>query len=1742
MLRLRVISVSLLFLGWIGAVSVQSQVVINEFLAANAKGLVDQDGDTSDWIELYNRGDTGVDLQGWSLSDSTNTLSRWYLPSTNLAAKAYLVVYASGKNRAVSGKQLHTSFTLSAEGEYLGLFDSDGDVASEYAPAYPPQYTDTSYGLSGARSYYFPVPTPGTVNGTGYENFVADTKFSVDRGFFTAAFNVEITCTTVDATIRYTTNGTMPTATTGFVYAGPVRIAGTTVLRAAAFKTGFQPSNVDTQTYLFLTDVVQQSPTGAPPPGWPSSWGSNVRDYGMDPDVVNSPKFGPQMETALKSIPTMSIVMSLDDLFNSSTGIYANPGQDARAWERRCSLELVYPDGKKGFQSDAGLRIRGGYSRSTSNPKHGLRLFFREDYGAPTLKYPLFGPNGQSSIDAFDLRCSQNYSWSFEGDSRCVHLRDVFSRDTQLAMGDDAERGDFYHLYINGQYWGLYNTCERPEASYGANYYGGVKEDYDVIKVAPDNSYTLIATDGNMTAWTRLYNLAKAGLATDAAYEFIQGNNPDGTRNPAYERLLEVDNMIDYMFVIFYGGNLDAPISNFLGNTSPNNWYGIRSRVGTDGFRFYSHDAEHTLLNVNENRLGPYTAGDGSVTKSSPQWIYQKCMANAEFRMRVADRAQKFMFNRGVLTPEGAMATFMTRKTQIDTAVIAESARWGDSKRSVPLTRDDWQNAINDIVNNFFPQRTTVLLSQLRSKSLYPSIDAPMLAPASGAVQKGITVTMGATKGTIYYTTDGTDPRLRGGALSPSARAYSSGITVQESVMVRARALSGTNWSAIVDAPYTVIQTYTNLMITEIMYHPAPEGATDGDQFEFIELKNGEPFQIDLSGVRFASAINYTFPQGRKLEPGAFVVLANNATNFAKRYPGVTLDGVYTGNLANGGERITVVHATGAPLVVMDYGDAAPWPVTADGQGFSLVPVDPNANPNPADPNNWRPSSRINGSPGADDPPVGLTGLAIINEILTHTDAPELDTIELFNPGTNTVDLSGWYLTDMRVVPKKYKIQNGVTLDPGAYITFNESQFNPTPGTDPSFTLSSHGEEVFLFSADAAGNLTGYSDGFKFDAAANGVTFGRYTNSVGAIQYPPQKQRTLGGPNAGPWVGPVVINEIHYQPRAGESEFIEIKNVTEASVALFDPAFPTNTWKLAGVDFYFPANIVLPPHGILVIAGGDPAAFRAAYGVPASVRVLGPMPGALQDGGELLELKRPDGPEVDTNGVVTVPMITVDAVRYNNRAPWPTLAAGGGSSLERVDTGAWGNDPANWKASNGVPSPGLENDGNRPPITSAGLAQEIQVITLPTAVTLRGSATDDGQPKPPGALAYSWTQVSGPGRVLFETPGSNETKAWLPGLGSYVFALTASDGDLSSSAQVSVLAGRPPTQATLLPAASKWKFWDKGSEPAGNWKSLVFDETGWGSGNGPLGYGDNQPTTVSFGPNSGSKYPTTYFRSVLMVTNANLVTSLKLGTQHDDGVVVYINGTEVYRDNMPEGAVTYGTWASTAIGDETTYFEKDVDPTVLVEGKNQISVEIHQSTGNSSDISFDMIVTAQILVGNQPLVVQAGPDQSITLPAIAQLSGSFLDDGLPMPPGAVTLQWTKQQGPGTVSFADANLWQTSASFDQAGIYVLRLTASDGATQLSDDIQVEVKGGPTQPAQWDGPEFVSDPAPAIRLRFTAEPNQHYALEYRDAFPGEGWKLLKTLQGSANGGTIEVLDPLDPERPARFYRLVTIPGPL
>ena len=798
--------------------------IINEFLASNSSGLFDDNGSSTDWIEIFNASNQAVNLAGYSLTDNASDPTKFVFPSQTLGAGQYLVVFAGDDADTTTGSDLYTGFGLSSAGEYVGLYDPSGTVISSFAADgsdYPAQQTDVSYGALGdGTPSYFATPTPGAANANPIDGIAERVTASLTPGFFDTAQVVSLSTPTAGATIRYTIDGSTPSATNGLTYSGPININSTTTLRAVATRTNYLSVPDRTWSYLFLDDVLNQSNDGSAPAGFPADWGANAVDYGIDPDV-RAIEGDQAIKDALLAVPSWSITTDIENLFDANTGIYANALEDGIEWERPASVELLNGDGSEGFQVNAGLRIRGGFSRLDSNPKHSFRLFFRGEYGDSELNYPVHGDSGVDTFEKLDLRTAQNYSWSKDGDQTNNFITDVISRQNQAAAGQPYTRSAWLHLYINGQYWGLFQTQERAEANFGASYFGGEKDDYDVIKVdgGPGAPYTNEATDGNLDAYERLFQQATAldsdgstpNFVNDAAYLKAQGLNPDGTRNEAYEVLLDVDNLIDYTTEILASGNFDAPISQFLGNNRLNNYYALRDRTGDEGFKFFVHDSEHSLRDLDINRNGPFNHSnfDSGVEYFNPQTLHQKLMANAEYRLRFADSIQEKFFNDGIYTAENQIERWEAEAAKISSAIIAESARWGDAETNNPLLKSDWEQAVADVRDNILANRNPIFLDQLRNTiiqlrdnngnysinvdaPLFPGIDAPNFF-VDGVLQSGGEIAAGDSlsfdaQDAIYYTVDGTDPRLVGGGINPNAILYNPG-TVDTTIFE-----SGSTW------------------------------------------------------------------------------------------------------------------------------------------------------------------------------------------------------------------------------------------------------------------------------------------------------------------------------------------------------------------------------------------------------------------------------------------------------------------------------------------------------------------------------------------------------------------------------------------------------------------------------------------------------------------------------------------------------------------------------------------------------------------------------------------------------------------------------------------------------------------------------------------------------------------------------------------------------------------------------------
>jgi len=1304
--------------------------VISEFLASNGDVIVDEDGDSVDWLELFNPTAATVNLQGWYLTDDAQELTKWSIPSVLLPPGQFRVVFASNKDRRDPAQTLHTNFKLAqGEGGFLALVRPDGQtLASTYT--YPPQLRDVSYGITDigslkgdilipehapvtvwlpnpstagtfwtekdfddsawapgetgvgfgyqtlvrfdmrtiynlfagiylripfevtdtrdlarlvlrmkyddgfvaylngvpvARAHapsddqltweshatathaegqaqmfesfplppqaltalaigrnvlaihalnidarsdtllalpelwaqgladieddhpnqgYMSLPTPGAPNEKGAFDFVRDISFGRERGFFAEAFTLTLTTETSGAEIRYTLDGSTPSATHGQVYTQPFQIDSTTVVRAAGFKRDYLNTQVTTHSFFFPRDVVAQSPQGQRPgPDWPQgNVNGQTIDYGMDPDVVDDPRWAQQIEETLLGIPTLSLVTDLDNLFGSVNGIYVHARNDGPEWERRVSAELIHPDGLSGFALDAGLRIRGAFSRSGSNPKHSFRLFFRSQYGAGKLDYPLFGGEGASRFDKIDLRTSQNNSWSFEGSNQNTLIRDVFSRDVQRDMGQPYTRSRYYHLYLNGQYWGIYQTQERADGDFAASYLGGRAEDYDVIKNDSSGSRALHATNGTMDAYRRLYDAAVAGFADDVAYHAVQGLGPDGAPDPTGERLLDPENLMDYMICTYYTGDPDAPVSCW-GHFS-NNVFAIYNRIEPQGFSWYRHDAEHSLGangGLQEGRLltDPVDRMIGSQWRHfNPAWLHVRLCDHPDYRRQFADRVSRALTNGGLLTAETNTQRWSARAAQIEQAIIAESARWGDAKRSAPRTQQDWQQQNDYMIQSYFPDRAAVVINQMRSVDMFPPEALVFFHHPGGHVTSGFELHMSQREGlpgTIYYTTDGTDPRAPDGSIDPGSTVYEDQ-TIHLPLVQR-----GSAWRYLDDGsdPGTAWRD-PGFNDTAWPTGAAPLGYGNGDEETVVNSgpNPGSRYATTYFRARFdvADSAGLTELQLGLVRDDGAVVYLNGTEVVRSNLPGGAIDyltwaegpGVPVGGsdetsfntfqidpalLRQGTNGLAVeIHQVSATSSDIRFDLELSGLITRTTSTALLIDQSTVVKARVHRAEGWGALAEARFT-------VGRTGL-VINEFMASNrtileDPAEAgaypDWIELFNGGSATIDLGGLFMTDDLQNKTQWQIPPGIILAPGDFVILYADNDDSQGNDHTSFKLDSLGETLALVDADGDTVL----DSIVFDQQLEDVSFGRFPDGQGSWGY--LTEPTPGAPNLNHW-------------------------------------------------------------------------------------------------------------------------------------------------------------------------------------------------------------------------------------------------------------------------------------------------------------------------------------------------------------------------------------------------------------------------------------------------------------------------------------------------------------------------------------------------------------------------------------------------------------------------------------------------
>jgi hypothetical protein len=1270
----------------------RGKVYISEFMADTDKAVYDDDCDPADWIELHNAGTTSVNLGGWSLTDDPDEKTKWRFPSYELGPDAYLVVFATQKNKTTMPSRVvtscrnrssafpsfHTNFKLSASGEYLALVAPDGEVVSAFSPRFPAQSRDVSYGRvpgAGEQFGYFTLATPRAINAQTGSGFSPGVQFSRSSGTITGPFALTLETVDTNAVIRYTIDGSFPAETNRnlLTYTAPLQIANTLQVRARAYSPGSVPGPPSSETYVLLTDSI------------------------------------PHLASFTSSLPVI-IITTLKSASISGT---RNTPVHLSLYEPKNGLtSLRRPPN---LVSRAGIKTRGSSTGGQAQSNFAVDIWdeFDQDKDVKLLGMPedsewvLYAPSG------FDP----------------MMIHNAFTMELSAQMNFSAPRTRFVEVYLNkggavnsNQWFGLYVLMEKPGLSKGRiDAPKAQPEDVDFPEVTGsymfktdrlDDGDTGFNAGGTANAFVepKEREMKSPQRAPQLAYltkywrdmqNAMSVANPN-RRDPVlgYRAYLEVTNWMDFHLLETLSGQVDAiRLSTY--------YYKPRNGKVEYGPRWDYDRAWESKDDGRDDNPRVWDTGGGLY--GAPWW--NTLLRDVDAWQLWVDRWEHH--RRGPLSLANMYSVIDRMTNEVRWVQPREVKRWPET-----APRGGYANETR-IMKTWISNRVSWIDAQLARPPRLSSSDA-VVTPG---FKLDLTVPTGISNPnnvSMYYTLDGTDPRGSTGAIGPSAFQYSGPITITTNTRVIARLIdkariqrgppSTTPWSGQVTATFVV--TPPPLALTEIMFHPdAPVGSpyAPGD-FEYLELKNVSNRELNLVGYHFNAGIEFTFTATNavtSLAPGERVLVIRNRAAFLSRYPGISrIAGEFAGSLDDAGERLSLAGPAEEPIFDFSYRDS--WYRMADGTGFSLVAINENlASTALGQPNAWRLSAAAGGSPGAVDGTPIVVPRVVINEVLPRT-APVAGEaqIELANLENTTTDVSGWYISDSFGEPRKVRLPSGTRILRNGIIVLREAVFNLPNGE--GFRLSTKGDDIWIFSADREGALTGYYHGFSFGPSEPAQSFGRFVISTGEESFLIQKSPTMGAINAGPAVGPVVFSEILFQPPTSGiqnntvDEFVELLNTSNVLVPLFDLANATNTWRLrGGIDFDFPRNFALPPFGRVLLVGFDPIlepatleSFQRRMGFDLATPIVGPWQGTLANGSDTLRLLRPGTPVVDSqNGSVSMTHITVEELTYRDQTPWPTQTSGTGRSLTRRDFATYGGDPMAWLASPRL-SPGIDADSD----------------------------------------------------------------------------------------------------------------------------------------------------------------------------------------------------------------------------------------------------------------------------------------------------------------------------------------------------------------------------------------------------------------------------------------------------------------
>jgi hypothetical protein len=647
-------------------------LAVNEVMLNNRSSIHDEDGQFEDWIEIYNKGDTAINLQGFGLSNNSKQPFFWTFPDTVIQPDSYLIIWASQKNKTVSGEPLHTNFKVKNKDKAVILTDPGANWQDIFL--LQSMGDNISCGRlpdGGAEIFGFDGGTPGKANSFG--EILAEgpsTKrlerplFSQEGGFYTMPFELVLETREENAEVYFTLDGSVPTRESN-AYKKPIPIQSkgdeAAVVRARVYKEGYPCSQTVTQSYFVGKDIYNR-------------YNTPVVSLATDPDNL----FGYD-----RGIYTAGMVFDQWILDNPDAQIKsdtpANYNQRGRCWERQANIEIFETDGETCLNQNIGIRTFGGYSRA--GELKSLSLFARKDYdNNDCFEFNL----SDDRIDGYGrilLRTSAT-------DSKYALFRDAFIQSlVQPTAILDTQASKPCIVYINGEYYGIHNIREAYDKNYVSTHYNIEPEDVVIVKnptgIAGDEIEEGHAGDEMHYSRMILY-LKERSQVTDIDYDFIKTQ-------------MDAEDFIEYCILQIYCDNRDWPGNNVRIWRKRTKNYQPNAPTGHDGrWRWmvfdldYGFGLHHGTKAVSNNSLARATEENGP-SWPNPPWstfLLRSLLNNAVFKNQFintfADRLNT------IFLPQVVVEKLENMEKTYHPNMIKHIERWGLHRRNI----ENWKAEI----------------------------------------------------------------------------------------------------------------------------------------------------------------------------------------------------------------------------------------------------------------------------------------------------------------------------------------------------------------------------------------------------------------------------------------------------------------------------------------------------------------------------------------------------------------------------------------------------------------------------------------------------------------------------------------------------------------------------------------------------------------------------------------------------------------------------------------------------------------------------------------------------------------------------------------------------------------------------------------------------------------------------------------------------------------------------------------